>query len=125
MNSHDLYNTANFPEPIAISGPWTIYRNADGKAAAIPAANSGHSASHFGDMHHVRNMIHTGQCEPYPKHTGEWKMIEKKNPLAVHGLFGSYARARQHLNTVVPEYVRKGYFMDKNLTASDFTIVPA
>lgn len=50
------------------------------------------------------------------------RIVEKKNRLAVHGLFSSYDSAENHLNNVIPEYVRKGYFMDKTLTADDFEI---
>lgn len=51
------------------------------------------------------------------------KIVEKKNALAVHGLFDTVARAENHLKNNIPEYVRRGYYMDKNLTADDFAIV--
>ena len=51
------------------------------------------------------------------------KIVEKKNHLAVHGLFDSMGRAKRHLNEIIPEYVRKSYFMDKTLTATDFEII--
>lgn len=51
-----------------------------------------------------------------------YKIIEKENPLAVHGLFDSKERAERHLRDVIPEYVRRGYFMDKTLTADSFKI---
>jgi hypothetical protein len=54
--------------------------------------------------------------------TMEIKIVEKKNHLAVHGLFDSYERAEWFLHHVVPEYVAKGYYMDKTLKADDFTI---
>lgn len=64
--THDLYNTTNFPHPIAISGPWTIYRNAEGWCAAIPTdPNSGHLASSYGDLHHVERMLADGTIKPY------------------------------------------------------------
>jgi len=50
------------------------------------------------------------------------KIVEKKNPLAVHGLFYSMEQAERHLREIIPEYVRRGYFMDKTLTPDDFTI---
>lgn len=63
------------------------------------------------------------------KHTPIWKdkvmtykIVEKKNLLAVHGLFHSLERAQNHLANVIPEYVRKGYYMDKTLTKDCFTI---
>lgn len=36
---------------------------------------------------------------------------------------GNPGRAERHLNQVVPEHVRKSYFMDKSLIASDFEII--
>lgn len=51
-----------------------------------------------------------------------FKIVEKKNHLAVHGLFDSKERAERHLTIVIPEYVAKGYFMDKTLTADCFEI---
>lgn len=51
-----------------------------------------------------------------------WKIVEKNNPLAVHGHFDSLWRAERHLTKVIPEYVEKGYFMDNTLKAEDFEI---
>ena len=51
-----------------------------------------------------------------------YALVEKKNHLAVHGLFDSFADAQRHLAQVVPTYVAKGYFMDKTLRAEDFEI---
>ncbi len=51
------------------------------------------------------------------------RLVEKNNPLAVHGIFESVSAAQSHLDKVIPEYVRKGYFMDKTLTAESFKIV--
>lgn len=53
----------------------------------------------------------------------KYKMIEKKNPLAVHALFDSRAAAERHLERTVPQYCARGYFMDKSLTPADFAIV--
>lgn len=50
------------------------------------------------------------------------KIVEKDNPLAVHGLFDSVERAERHLREVIPVYVARGYFMDKTLTADSFRI---
>ncbi len=52
-----------------------------------------------------------------------YKIIEKENPLAVHGLFDSKERADRHLRDVIPEYVKRGFFMDKTLTAESFKVV--
>lgn len=53
----------------------------------------------------------------------KYALIEKANHLAIHGIFSSKERADRHLLEVVPEYVRKSYFMDKSLTAESFEIV--
>lgn len=50
-------------------------------------------------------------------------IVEKNNPLALHGIFHSRERAERHLREVIPEYVAKSYFMDKTLTADSFIIV--
>lgn len=52
-----------------------------------------------------------------------YQIIEKNNPLAVHGVFDSRERAERHLTEAIPEYVQRGYFMDKKLTTDDFMIV--
>lgn len=51
-----------------------------------------------------------------------FKIVEKKNHLNVHGIFDTYALAEKHLKEVIPQYVAKGFFMDKSLTADDFEI---
>ena len=53
-----------------------------------------------------------------------FRIIEKRNRLAVRGLFDSRERAERHLRETIPEYCRRGYFMDKTLTPSDFEIQP-
>lgn len=52
-----------------------------------------------------------------------FKIVEKKNHLAVHGIFDSRERAEWHLRTVIPNYIALGYFMDKTLRAGDFEII--
>lgn len=51
-----------------------------------------------------------------------FKIVEKKNSLAVHGLFDTYESAEKHLIEIIPEYVAKGFFMNKTLKADDFEI---
>lgn len=50
-------------------------------------------------------------------------LVEKKNHQAVHGLFHDQERAERHLRTAIPDYVRRGFFVDKNLTADSFEII--
>lgn len=54
-----------------------------------------------------------------------YKLVEKTNRHAVHGIFDSLERAENHLANVIPEYVKRGYFIDKTLTADSFTIIKA
>ena len=51
-----------------------------------------------------------------------FKVIEKQNPLAVHAICDTRERAQFWIDTKTPEYIAKGYFMDKTLTADSFTI---
>lgn len=51
-----------------------------------------------------------------------FKIVEKKNPLAVHGYFISRETAERHLSQTIPDYVARGFFMDKTLTAKSFKI---
>ena len=53
----------------------------------------------------------------------DYKIVEKKNPLAVHGYFDSLERAQWWLIVHVPMYCDTGYFTDKTLTPDSFTIV--
>jgi len=50
-------------------------------------------------------------------------LVEKEDHLAVHGLFDTLDRAEGHLREVIPAYCNMGYFMDKTLTPSSFTII--
>ena len=50
-------------------------------------------------------------------------LIEKQNPLAVHGIFETLERAEKHLANNIPVYVARGYFTDKTLTADSFEIM--
>lgn len=53
-----------------------------------------------------------------------FKLVEKANPLAVHGHFDTKERAERHLSVSIPEYCARGFFMDKTLTPESFEIVP-
>lgn len=50
-------------------------------------------------------------------------LVEKKNHLAVHCIFGSRQSAEKHLKEVIPGYCVRGLFMDKTLRPGDFEIV--
>ena len=52
-----------------------------------------------------------------------YKIVEKNNPLAVHGLFDRLDRAERHLKEKIPLHCARGYFMDKTLTPESFEIV--
>jgi hypothetical protein len=49
-------------------------------------------------------------------------VVEKQNNLAVHAICETLDRAQNWISVKAPEYVRKGYFMDKTLTSDSFTI---
>ena len=52
----------------------------------------------------------------------KWIVIEKNNRLAFHAICDTLESAQNWIDTNAPEYARKGYFMDKTLTADSFTI---
>jgi len=51
------------------------------------------------------------------------KIVEKKNHLAVHALCCTLESAKNYLENVIPDYVAKGYYMDKTLIKDDFEIL--
>ncbi len=53
------------------------------------------------------------------------KMVERSSPLAVHGYFTSRETAEKFLRDTVPDYCRRGYYMDKSLVPESFAIVEA
>ena len=50
-------------------------------------------------------------------------LVERANPLALHGLFYTRERAQYHLDHNVPVYCQRGFYMDKSLTPASFMIV--
>lgn len=55
----------------------------------------------------------------------EYRMVEKKNHLAVHAVFSSQSGGERFLKDVVPNYIKRGLYSDKTLTVDDFEIVSA
>lgn len=55
----------------------------------------------------------------------DWKIVEKKNPLATHAVFMSRESAERFLAVNVPDYCARGLYMDKSLTPDSFQVVPA
>ena len=53
------------------------------------------------------------------------KLVEKSNPLAVHGHFTSRETAEKFLRDTGPDYCRRGSYMDKSLVPESFAIVEA
>ncbi len=53
----------------------------------------------------------------------DWKLVEKKNRHACHGLFISKESAERHLLETIPIYCNRGYFMDKTLTPESFEVI--
>lgn len=54
-----------------------------------------------------------------------FKIVEKKNHLAVHALCETAESAARWIAKNAVEYCAKGYFMDKTLTPDSFEIVGA
>jgi hypothetical protein len=54
----------------------------------------------------------------------KFKIVEKKNRLAVHGIFDSRERAEKNLREVKPGECARELFMDKTLKPEDFEIIP-
>jgi len=52
----------------------------------------------------------------------KFAVVERLNPLAIHGLFDSRERADRHLSEVIPVYVERRYFSDKTLRPEDFIV---
>lgn len=55
----------------------------------------------------------------------QFKLVEKANHLHVHGHFDTKERAERHLKESVPDYCKRGFYMDKRLTSDSFEIIPA
>ena len=51
-----------------------------------------------------------------------YKIVEKKNPLAVHALCDTLDSANRWIAVNAPLYCKRGYFMDKSLTPESFEI---
>ena len=52
----------------------------------------------------------------------KYKIVEKENPLAVHAICSTLAGAEYWIKNKAPEYVKRGFFMDKTLTENCFEI---
>lgn len=52
-----------------------------------------------------------------------YKLVEKSNHLAVHGLFDTLERAEYHLKERIPDYCKRGLFMDKTLKPESFEVI--
>lgn len=52
-----------------------------------------------------------------------YKIVEKANHLAVHGLYDTLERAEWGLRVRIPDYVERGFYMDKTLTKDSFEII--
>ena len=52
-----------------------------------------------------------------------YKVVERNNPLAVHAICNTLDRAENWIDTIAPEYVKKGFFTNKDLAADSFVIV--
>lgn len=53
----------------------------------------------------------------------KFAIVEKQNHLHEHALFSSRETAERFLRETIPEYVKRGYYMDKTLTADSFEVI--
>ena len=53
----------------------------------------------------------------------KYYIIEKNKPLHVHAHCSTLESAQYWLKVKAPEYVRRGYYMDKTLTADSFEVL--
>lgn len=53
---------------------------------------------------------------------GQYYVVEKKNPLAVHCIADTRERAEYWVKEKAPLYCSRGYFMDKTITPESFEI---
>lgn len=51
-----------------------------------------------------------------------FKIVEKKNNLAVHAHCSTRESAERYIKNTVPMHVARGYYMDKTLTVDSFEI---
>ena len=51
-----------------------------------------------------------------------FKVVEIKNPLAIHALCSTLESAERWIRELAPVYCAKGYFMDKTLTKDSFEV---
>lgn len=54
---------------------------------------------------------------------GKFWLVEKKNHSAVHAYFYTKESAALYLKHKVPQYCKRGYYIDKTLNPSDFEII--
>jgi hypothetical protein len=52
-----------------------------------------------------------------------YRLVEKANRHATHGIFDTRESADRFLRDIVPTYVARGFYSDKTLTADSFEIV--
>lgn len=52
----------------------------------------------------------------------EFRIYEKKNPLALHAICSSRQSAQEWLDVKAPLYCARGYYDDKTLTPDSFEI---
>lgn len=57
--------------------------------------------------------------------SGQFWIVEKANPLALHGVFSSRESAERNLREQKPVECARGLFMDKTLTPDSFEVIPA
>lgn len=54
----------------------------------------------------------------------EYAIVEKKNRLAVHGVFDTRERAESFITDIIPLFVAWGFYVDKTLCKDSFEVIP-
>lgn len=54
----------------------------------------------------------------------EYAIVEKRNRLAVHGIFDTRERAEAFIAGIIPLYVAHGLYVDKTLRKDSFEVIP-
>lgn len=79
VDSHPVYNPANYPVFLAHSANWQYRADARGNCAAI-AVKPGAKSSHMGNLHHVARALESGRLSRLRKLARRLSAIERKAP---------------------------------------------
>lgn len=52
-----------------------------------------------------------------------YAIVEKRNRIAVYGVFPTKEQAAHHFTHTLPEYLERGIFLDETLTIDSFEVI--